>query len=122
MVKMYGIANCDVIKKATDWLKQNHVHFEFHDYKKEGVSATKLQYWTTEKSWEKILNKRSTTWRELTASGVGEIKSTSQAIEIMAANTSVIKRPIIEFDDEILVGFNENEYIQKLITSKKLHL
>ena len=116
MVKMYGIANCDVIKKATDWLIQNHVHFEFHDYKKEGASATKLKYWTAEIGWEKILNKRSTTWRELTAAGVGEIKSTKQAIEIMTENTSVIKRPIIEFENEILVGFNENEYIQKLIT------
>lgn len=115
MIRMYGIPNCDGIKKAVSWLQKNNIPFEFHDYKKEGAPAAKLKQWVERKGWETIFNKRSTTWKELVATGTTEVKNSTEAIALMEANTSIIKRPIIESGKEILVGFNENEYIQKLI-------
>ncbi len=115
MTRMYGIPNCDVIKKAVSWLQKNNIAFEFHDYKKEGAPAAKLKQWSDGKGWETIFNKRSSTWKELLAGGTPEVKNSREAIALMEANTSIIKRPIIESGNEILVGFNENEYIQKLI-------
>ncbi len=115
MIWMYGIPNCDVVKKAISWLHKNNIPFEFHDYKKAGASVSKLEKWSKQKGWETIFNKRSTTWKELAAGGQQEVKDSRQAIALMAANTSIIKRPIIESGHEILVGFNESEYNQKLI-------
>ncbi len=115
MIRMYGIPNCDVIKKAVSWLQQNNIPFEFYDYKKEGAPAAKLKHWVEKKGWEAIFNKRSTTWKELVAAGTTEVRNSTEAIVLMGANTSIIKRPILESGNEILVGFNENEYIQKLI-------
>jgi Spx/MgsR family transcriptional regulator len=112
---MYGIPNCDVVKKAASWLQKYNIPFEFHDYKKEGAPASKLKEWSAQKGWETIFNKRSTTWKDLSAAGTAEAKNSQEAIAIMAANTSIIKRPIIETGDGLLVGFNETEYNHQLI-------
>lgn len=115
MVKVYGIPNCDIIKKASSWLKNNDVVYEFHDYKKEGITVTKLKEWCGKMEWEKIFNKRSSTWKELAAATSVEVNNSKEAIAVMMKNTSIIKRPIIEVNGEVVIGFNENEYIQKLI-------
>lgn len=122
MIRMYGIPNCDVVKKATSWLQQYNIPFEFHDYKKEGASPSKLKEWAAEKGWESIFNKRSTTWKDLTAAGNPAVNNSGEAISVMTANTSIIKRPILEAGDTILVGFNEKEYIQTLIKNKNEQL
>ncbi|MEP7238127.1 MAG: ArsC family reductase [Ferruginibacter sp.] len=108
-VTVYGIPNCDTTKKALVWLKKNNIAFTFHDYKLEGISKQKLETWCNDKGWETIFNKRSTTWRELPE--VDQKKAVDQpaAIKLMMEHNSIIKRPIIEFEKETVVGFNEDE-------------
>jgi len=108
-VIMYGIPNCDTIKKAKKWLEANGIDYEFHNYKKEGISKAKLKDWCKQVDWEILLNRRGTTWRKLDDATKEGINKTS-AIGIMTAETSIIKRPVIETDDMILVGFFEDEY------------
>lgn len=115
MTKMYGIPNCDTVKKATVWLNKNKITFTFHDYKKEGITAAKLKEWCKLKNWELIFNKRSSTWKQVMTAHDGIVNNQAEAIHIMQHHTSIIKRPVIEFNDEIIVGFDEKEYIQKII-------
>src|SRR6188474_414192 len=108
---VYGIKSCDSVKKATTWLTKKKIKFEFHDYKAEGISEGKLKEWSKQVGWERILNKKSTTWRDL--GEVGQLKVTNEkaAIELMKEKTSVIKRPLIELDNQVMaVGFNEKDY------------
>lgn len=106
---VYGIPNCDTTKKALLWLKKNDIAFTFHDYKLEGISKQKLEAWCDDKGWEIIFNKRSTTWRELDEAEQKKVLNQSSAIKLMMKNNSIIKRPIIEIDKNIIVGFNEDE-------------
>ena len=73
--KVYGIPNCDTVKKVLAWLKKNNIAFEFHDYKKLGISQEKLIQWTAEVGWEKLVNKKGTTWRALTAEQQAAVKN-----------------------------------------------
>jgi len=109
-MKVYGIPNCNTVKKATDWLKNNEVAFEFHDYKKEGIDKGRLQKWSKKVGWEKLVNKKGTTWRTLPAEEQQKVTDESAAIELMMQKTSVIKRPVIEAGAKLLVGFDEEEY------------
>ncbi|RYY31800.1 MAG: Spx/MgsR family RNA polymerase-binding regulatory protein, partial [Sphingobacteriaceae bacterium] len=112
---MYGIPNCDIVKKAMSWLKKNEIPFELHDYKKQGISEQKLKSWCKLSGWESLFNKRSTTWRELQAQSGTEVKNEADAIKIMQQNTSIIKRPVIEINNEIIVGYDENAYLDKIL-------
>lgn len=117
-IKLYGIANCDVVKKAIVWFKENDVEVDFHDYKKEGISEEKLESWIKKSALEKIMNKRSTTWRELSASDQEKIVDNTTAINLMRLHNSIIKRPVIEYKEHVLVGYDEAAY-SELITAKK---
>ena len=108
---MYGIPNCDTIKKARNWLKDNDVDYEFHNYKKDGVPEEELNKWIKRLGWEILLNKRGTTWRKLDETTKSKVNEKS-AIKIMLDNPSIIKRPVLDTGKSILVGFNENEYKQ----------
>ena len=108
---MYGIPNCDTIKKARNWLKTNDVDYEFHNYKKDGVPEEELNKWIKRLGWEILLNKRGTTWRKLDETTKSKVNEKS-AIKIMLDNPSIIKRPVLDTGKSILVGFNENEYKQ----------
>ena len=110
---MYGIANCDTVKKARRWLQEQHIAYEFHDYKKCGLSRAKLNSWMQAVSWEILLNRRGTTWRQLNEADKQNLTQ-SHAIKLMLANLSLIKRPVLEFPEGILVGYSESEY-RKLI-------
>lgn len=110
MIKMYGISNCDIIKKATKFFNANNIAFEFHDYKKEGVSAEKLKQWCAMAGWETIFNKRSTTWKEIMNAYEGIVNNQAEAIQIMQQHTSIIKRPVIETNGNIIVGYDEPKY------------
>jgi Spx/MgsR family transcriptional regulator len=114
IVRLYGIPNCDTVKKAIHWLEENKLPFEFHDYKKDGVPKDKLKQWCDSKGWETLFNRRSTTWKELSALENKDVKTQSAAITTMLQHSSIIKRPVIEFNNEIIVGYNEKEYFQKL--------
>ncbi len=109
MTTLYGIANCDTIKKARKWLKDNAIDYTFHDYKKLGVPETELKQWTKQAGWEVLLNKRGTTWRKLDDSVKDSVNEKS-AIQIMLHNASIIKRPLLVKGKTILVGFKADEY------------
>lgn len=110
MYKVYGIKNCDTMKKAMTWLTENNIPFEFHDYKKEGISESKIQEWLTQKPWDVLINKAGTTWKKLSE----EEKATDEtsATQLMIAKPSMIKRPIIENDKIVVMGFKADDYQQ----------
>jgi arsenate reductase len=108
---IYGIKNCDTVQKAVTWLKNKNIGFEFHDYKKEGISPGKLKEWCKQTGWEKLVNKKGTTFRQLDDETKNKITNEAAAIALMTEKTSVIKRPVIEKDGKFLVlGFDIKEY------------
>ena len=107
---VYGIPNCDTTKKAMIWLNKNNIAFTFHDYKLQGISKEKLEQWCNKQGWEIIFNKRSTTWRELSEAEQKKVVGQIDAIKVMLANNSIIKRPVIEYNGKIMAGFNEGAY------------
>ena len=108
-VIVYGIPNCDTVKKARSWLDQHGVAFTFHDYKKQGVDAERIAGWVEQAGWEQVLNRRGTTFRALPDADKVDIDA-AKAVSIMAANSSCIKRPIVEHAGELLVGFNADAW------------
>lgn len=110
MIQVYGIPNCNTVKKALDWLKQNKLSYTFHDYKKEGVKKEKLQEWAACFGWENILNKKGTTWAALSEEEKLKIKSEKKAIKYLLENNSAIRRPVIEVEGKYLIRFDEEEY------------
>lgn len=109
MNKLFGIPNCDTIKKARKWMTENGIEYEFHDYKKLGVPEKELKNWIKQVGWEVLLNKRGTTWRKLDES-TKESVDEKLAIQIMLENPSIIKRPVLDSNDKIIVGFSEENY------------
>jgi arsenate reductase (glutaredoxin) len=107
---LYGIPNCDTTKKAMAWLQKNNIAFSFHDYKLQGISKEKLDYWCNKQGWETIFNKRSTTWRELPEAEQLKVTNQAAATKVMLVSNSIIKRPVIEYNGKIMLGFNEAIY------------
>jgi len=111
MIKIYGIPNCDTMKKARRWLEANGLDYDFHDYRKQGVPQKEMKRWIRQAGWETVLNKRGTTWRKLDDSLKDNIDNDS-ALAIMLENPSIIKRPVLESGKLLLIGFKEDEYKQ----------
>ncbi len=112
---VYGIKNCNTVKSAVEWLKKNKIEFEFHDYKKSGITASKLSEWSKQVGWESLVNKRGTTWRQLDEVTQKKVTNEKAAIALMMEKNSVIKRPLIEQNGKVvLLGFDEDEYKKKL--------
>jgi arsenate reductase len=111
MITLYGIPNCDTIKKARKWLSDNGQDYSFHDYKKQGVPEKQLRSWVKQLGWETLLNKRGTTWRKLDEATKASVDEAS-AIQIMLDNPSIIKRPVLSCGKTLLVGFSAEEYAQ----------
>lgn len=110
MITMYGIPNCDTIKKAKKWLADQDIDFDFHDYKKQGIDAKTLKTWLQQQPWDVLVNKRGTTWRQLPAN-VKETMDESSAVTAMIDNPSLIKRPVLVLtSNQILVGFKPETY------------
>ncbi|WP_047534009.1 ArsC family reductase [Methylotenera sp. N17] len=110
-MKLYGIPNCNTVKKARDWLDTHHIAYEFHDFKKQGISPKKLQAWLDQLPDSKLINRAGLTWRGLDDTTKQSIIDNASAIALMSAKTSVIKRPILEKDSKIIaLGFSETEY------------
>jgi len=113
-MKIYGIKNCDTMKKAFAWLDAHKVAYEFHDYKKEGVPPGKLKAWAAKVGWEKLANTRGPTWRKIPdAKKAGLNEST--ALALLEQNPSAIKRPVVEAGGRLLVGFDPAKF-QGVIT------
>jgi arsenate reductase len=110
-MKLYGISNCNTVKKARDWLTAHQIAYEFHDFKKQGISEQQLQSWLTQLPESKLINRAGLTWRGLDEHTKQSIVDNASAITLMMAKTSVIKRPILEKDSKIIaLGFSETEY------------
>ncbi len=106
-MKVYGIKNCDTVKKTLSWLYNNGIKYEFHDFKKVGITQEKLKQWADKLGWEALLNKRGTTWKQLSEETRVSVTSPETAFKVMQDKTSVIKRPVIETSENLIIGFDE---------------
>jgi len=114
-VQVYGIPNCDTVKKARTWLTEHGIAFEFHDFKKQGVPPAALDHWLQTLGWESVLNRKGTTWRKLDADTQAAVQDAASAKAVMLAHASVIKRPVVEWpsakgDAAVSVGFNADNW------------
>lgn len=108
-VHIYGIKNCDTMKKALNWLSSENIEYIFHDYKKEGIDAEKIEQWLTQSEPEELINRRGTSWRKLSE----EVRSTlsrDSAITLIMDNPSLVKRPLLELDGQVHLGFKPDNY------------
>jgi arsenate reductase len=110
MIKLYGIKNCDTVKKAIKWLVDHGVEYQFHDYKKDGVDRTKLAEFLQKFGFEKLVNRKGTTWRQLSEVVQKKIIDDKSALELMCEKPSIIKRPIVDLGAKQLIGFDVAEY------------
>ena len=108
-MRMYGIRNCDTIKKARAWLQARGLAYEFHDYKVAGIDAGRLRAWAAELGWENLLNRAGTTFRKLPDAD-REGLDADKAVALMLAHNSVIKRPVLEYPGGVIVGFKPDVY------------
>ncbi|HEY9579356.1 MAG TPA: ArsC family reductase [Rhizorhapis sp.] len=115
-ITMYGIKNCDTIKKARNWLDSHEIAYDFHDYKVIGIDAARLDSWMRLAGWEVLLNKAGTTFRKLPDADKAGLDA-EKAKALMIAQPSMIKRPVLEFDGKLLVGFKPDQYEQVLHAS-----
>jgi len=112
-ITIYGIKNCDTMKKARAWLDDHGVAYTFHDYKTSGIERAKLESWAAKAGWETLLNKAGTTFRKL-PDGDKENLSDKKAFALMLAQPSLIKRPVLEAGNDLLVGFKPDNYREVL--------
>lgn len=114
MIALYGIPNCDTVKKARTWLDANGIAYSFHDYKKEGADPARLAKWVDAVGWEPLLNRAGTTFRKLDEADKAEIDA-AKALALMAAQPSLIKRPVVEYRGGLLVGFKPDQWADALL-------
>ena len=115
MITMYGINNCDTVRKARRWMNENGIACHFHDYRRDGLTRTRLIQWVDRLGWEALINCRGTTWRKLPKAVRDTIDQTS-AIAIMLENPAIIKRPLLVAGDCYLLGFQPVQW-QVLLAS-----
>ncbi|MDI1309969.1 MAG: ArsC family reductase [Methylotenera sp.] len=114
-MQLFGIPNCNTVKKARDWLTEHHIAYEFHDFKKNGVTQSLLEAWLNQQPWEKLVNRAGMTWRNLTDAEKAAIIDAPSAIKLMLEKSSVIKRPVLVKDGKIIcLGFSEAAYKELL--------
>ncbi len=113
MNTLYGISNCNTVKKAKDWLQDNNIDFEFHDYRKQGLTPELLESFEATLGWEKSLNKQSTSWRKLSDNQKANI-SKQTALKFMLETPTLIKRPVLDTGDKMIVGFKADNYQEQL--------
>ena len=119
-MKLYGIANCDTVKKARAWLAVHGAQVEFHDFRKDGIDKTMLLNWMRQTPWDTLLNRRGTTWRQLPESVKAATDNEAAAIDLMLEKPSAIKRPVLECGGKLYVGFDEATY-QSILSSESAH-
>lgn len=112
---LYGIANCDTVKRARAWLAEQGVQHAFHDYKKAGVPAGRLDAWVQALGWERLLNRSGTTWRKLDEAERARVQDAGSASALMRAQPSVIRRPVVEWGDgATTVGFDADDWSRRV--------
>lgn len=109
MITLYGIKNCDTVKKARSWLEQHNVDYRFHDFRADGLSVAQVKEWIAEIGMETLVNKRSTTWKELDEA-IKTNFNESNAAKVICENPTLIKRPLLDTEKQKYVGFKDAEY------------
>lgn len=109
MVTLYGIRNCDTMKKAWSWLDAHSIPYSFHDYRVSGIDKARLEVWCRELGWEKVLNKASTTFRDLPAADKQGLDA-GKAVALMLAQPTMIKRPVLDLGDRRILAFKPDVY------------
>jgi arsenate reductase (glutaredoxin) len=113
MTTLYGIPNCDTVKKARAWLTEHGVDYSFHDFKKQGVPAAELDAWLKGVGWETLVNRKGTTWRKLDDATRAAVVDAASAKALMLAQASVIKRPVVQWADGVTVGFDAEAWARR---------
>jgi arsenate reductase len=114
-VTVFGIPNCDTVKKSRTWLTAHGVDYSFHDFKKQGVPAEQLPGWIAAVGWEKLVNRKGTTWRKLDAATQAAVVDAASASALMQAQPSVVKRPVVLWaDGGVTVGFDSASFAARL--------
>jgi len=106
---LYGIKNCDSVKKARNWLEDNRIDFDFHDFRTAGIDAAKVKSWIAEVGWQTVLNKRSTSWKQLDPQ-TRETMDDSSALSAIIDNPTLVKRPVLERGASVTFGFSASTY------------
>ncbi|WP_439517436.1 ArsC family reductase [Hydrogenophaga sp.] len=115
MITVYGIPNCDTVKKARAWLTGHGVEHQFHDFKKQGVPEAALDRWLAARGWETVINRKGNTWRQLDEPSRAAVTDARSARAVALANPSVIKRPVVQWaDGEITIGFDASAWQQRI--------
>jgi arsenate reductase (glutaredoxin) len=109
-ITLYGIPNCDTVKKARDWLDRHDIAYVFHDFKKAGIGRDLLDEWLDSVDWEILVNRKGTTWRGLSDERKAVVVNADSAAELMLESPSIVKRPVLAFDGGIHVGFSDELY------------
>jgi Spx/MgsR family transcriptional regulator len=109
MVTLFGIKNCDTIKKARTWLSDNGIEFHFHDVRKDGIDADQINHWIDQAGWESVLNRRGTTWRKLDSETQDNI-SGDNVTALLLEHPAMIKRPVLDVNGSITIGFKADHY------------
>ena len=109
MVTLYGIKNCDTVRKARRWLDENRVDYRFHDLRADGLDPATLEAWVAELGWESLLNRRGTTWRRLPENKRRELDAEG-ALGLMLEHPTLIKRPVLDLDSRRMLGFSPTDY------------
>ncbi len=113
MLTLYGIKNCDTVKKARLWLDSKGISYRFHDFKSDGLTAAQLEHFMQQCDWEALLNRRGTSWRQLPDAQKNDITKTS-ALQLMLSVPTLIKRPVLDTGNKLLIGFNAEQYQTEL--------
>lgn len=111
MTTLYGIANCDTVRKARKWLSSHDVDYQFHDFHKDGLTAKQINTWVKTIGWETLLNRRGQTWRKLADTDKADLTE-ARAMKLMQAKPTLIKRPVLEVNNQVYVGFTAADYQQ----------
>jgi len=110
---LYGIKNCDTVKKARKWLEGKGLEYQFHDFREQGLTATTVKSWLSEQGVDTLINKRSTTWKQLSEAEKAQIMS-GDIIDIVLQNPTLIKRPVLSYSNGTQVGFSDKNYTEIL--------
>ena len=114
MYTLYGIKNCDTVKKARQWLDQNGIAYQFHDFRTDGLTPAQLHDFAARLDWNTLLNRSSTSWRQLSAEQQNDL-TLEKAILLMLNNPTLIKRPILDTGDKLIIGFKADHYKTDLL-------
>ena len=109
---IYGIPNCNTVKKATQWFDQNRIPYTFHNYQKLGIGQEKLKDWAQQVGWNVLINRKGTTWRKNSEGNEKIVQSEKDTLQLLSTQTSILKRPLIEKDGKVMeVGFDGDQYL-----------